>query len=272
MKINDINILDFPQKTYQTISSWEYKNDEFIEKSREICKEIDLKVFINNQKLLSIICYPTDLWPLVVGYLSTEGILTDLKNIQSVEWNQTELEVKIEGCFNHELIQKWRTNKHLLSGCGKALSSYLNLQGGLNSDSDINFTLSANSLLERMSEMLNYSTIHKKTHGVHTCALSDGNKLIYIAEDIGRHNALDKVVGKALIHKDTLHNKVLLCTGRFSSEMALKAISQKIPIIISRSAITLHTLELAKKANITVIGYAWGEDFEIFSHPKRIIH
>ena len=113
--------------------------------------------------------------------------------------------------------------------------------------------------------------LFKTTGGVHSAALADSEKLLYFHEDIGRHNAVDKIIGECLLNSTTTDDKGLFTSGRLSSEILLKAAKLKIQLIVSRAAPTSLSIELAETLNITLIGFVRGRRMNIYSHPWRII-
>ncbi|MBP2664421.1 MAG: fdhD, partial [Firmicutes bacterium] len=119
-------------------------------------------------------------------------------------------------------------------------------------------------LLEAMSETF------RLTGGVHGGAMAAEGKLIYWSQDVGRHNVFDKLYGRCLLDGISTHNKVLVFSGRVSSEIVLKVSKMNIPIIIARSAPTTLALDMAEELGVTVIGFARGERLNIYTHSERI--
>jgi len=123
-------------------------------------------------------------------------------------------------------------------------------------------------LVERLFES---QDLYKKTGGVHTSILTDGDRIILSAEDVGRHNSLDKIAGLYLLGEAEFRNKILLSTGRISSDMLQKAARIGAAIVISRTSPTSMSVELADRWGITLIGYARRDRFNLYTHPMRII-
>jgi FdhD protein len=113
--------------------------------------------------------------------------------------------------------------------------------------------------------------LYNEVRGVHTSALSDGQELLLVAQDVGRHNTIDRLWGQALQRGMSTEGGILLASGRISSEMINKAAKMKIPLIISRTSPTSMSVELGRAWNITVIGYARGNQFRVYSAPERIV-
>ena len=114
------------------------------------------------------------------------------------------------------------------------------------------------------------SVLYRTTGCIHASALANENEILFIAEDVGRHNAVDKVIGWALLNKIPFEGKIIIVSGRISSEMALKTAKWKIPIIVSRTAPTSLAVEISEKAGLTVIGFLRGNRFNIYTHPERV--
>ena len=115
------------------------------------------------------------------------------------------------------------------------------------------------------------SAVFKETGGVHISALCDNKKIIFFNEDIGRHNTVDKIIGKSLEKKISLKNKIILTSGRLSSEMVLKAAKQQIPLIASKSAPTELAVKLAKNLGMTLVGFVRSGRVNVYCGEKRVL-
>lgn len=120
------------------------------------------------------------------------------------------------------------------------------------------------TILDLMHNFNSISTLFKDTGGVHTCGLADSTSILKVADDIGRHNALDKIIGWSIMNHLTLSNKILLTTGRISSDIISKMIRASIPLIVSRSAPTSYALEMANDYSIQIIGFARGQRMNVY--------
>jgi FdhD protein len=121
-----------------------------------------------------------------------------------------------------------------------------------------------------MDQLLQAQEIYRQARGVHCSALGNGRKLVVQAEDIGRHNTLDKLAGKLLLDPVEISPKILLTTGRISSEMMNKAIRLQAEVVLSRTSPTTSSIALAEQAGITLIGYARRTQMFVYSHPERL--
>jgi FdhD protein len=135
---------------------------------------------------------------------------------------------------------------------------------------NINLTLQPEEI-ERFFEMLlEAQVLYRKTGGVHTSILSDGSKTLVSAEDIGRHNTLDKIAGLCLMNGIWPQTRILMTTGRISSEMLQKAANLNVPILISRTSPSSLSIEMAERYGITLIGYARRQRFNVYSNSQRV--
>jgi FdhD protein len=121
-----------------------------------------------------------------------------------------------------------------------------------------------------MRSLQDKAAMFKETGGVHSAAVADLDRIIFFCEDIGRHNAVDKIAGQCLVDGVSLEDKVLITSGRLSSEMLLKAAKLQLPLLISRSAPTSLSIELAEALNITLVGFVRGRRMNIYTHAWRV--
>ena len=121
-----------------------------------------------------------------------------------------------------------------------------------------------------MTKFRTISTIYLETGGVHSAALSDGKDLLLFSEDIGRHNAVDKLIGKAFLQGISIENKVLFTSGRVTSEIVTKAGRNRFPILVSRAAASCMAISYAEDMGITLVGFARGDRMNIYTWPNRV--
>jgi FdhD protein len=121
-----------------------------------------------------------------------------------------------------------------------------------------------------MDLMQRSGALYGRAWGLHTSALSDGEVLLAVAQDVGRHNTIDKVWGECLRRSISTENKMLLSTGRISAEMLSKAARMRVPVVASRSSPTSLSLPLAEAWGITLIGYVRGQRMDVYTHPQRV--
>ena len=209
-------------------------------------------------------CTPKSLKELAIGFLHSESIIEKIEDIRDIVVYEEKGYVDIE-LNNRELLDKKNNKKRIVtSGCGKSSIYYdeldkLTLNKGYKND-DINHSL----IPIIMNQFNKKSNLFEETGGVHSVALSDLNEIIFFEEDIGRHNALDKIIGRCLENNINIDDKVILTSGRITSEIVLKCAKLNINSIVSRSAATNVAIDLANILNIKLIGFARGKKMNIY--------
>ncbi|MEW6425823.1 MAG: formate dehydrogenase accessory sulfurtransferase FdhD, partial [Bacillota bacterium] len=160
---------------------------------------------------------------------------------------------------------KLPTLRTLTSGCGGGATFKTQ---GERIDSDL--VVTPTEVLSLMKQLQEKMELYRLSGGVHTSALADPKNLLVVAEDIGRHNTLDKIQGECLARGLSTRDRLLLTTGRVSSEMLLKAAKMQVPIVVSRHSPTGRAVSLARELGIALVGYARGSRFLVYSHPERL--
>ena len=161
--------------------------------------------------------------------------------------------------------------KTITSGCGRGITftdtaSLKNLP-----PNKTLITVSPEEIQNLLKEFRSISELFMQTGGVHSAALADRQKIHLFAEDIGRHNAVDKLIGKAFLEGIPVEDKILLSSGRISGEIMTKVIRNRLPIMISRTAPTCMAITYAEDHGITLIGFARGNRMNIYTHPQRVV-
>ena len=233
--------------------------------------EKPLTLFLNHQELTTMICSPGAYEELSVGFLLSEGIVQERSDIRSISCREEEGLVWIETSKPTPQISNFLRRQ--LTGCcrkGRTGLYFINDSRQLEAvQSDVVF--GAEQLLVFINKLENKSDNYKRTHGLHEAALADHSGLLYMYEDIGRHNAVDKVFGKAFLEEINMDDKCLLLSGRIASEILIKAVRSKVSFILSRSVPTELAIELAEELKITLVGFAREGRFNIYSHPERVM-
>ncbi|HEX77566.1 MAG TPA: formate dehydrogenase accessory sulfurtransferase FdhD [Dehalococcoidia bacterium] len=225
--------------------------------------EMALTIFVNGQELATILCTPTKLNCLIVGFLYSEGIISDMGQVMSLRVCQEEslAEVRLNRV---EFAVPGR--RILTSGCGGGLS-FAPQAPKVNSD----LTVTPAEVLSLMKQLHARAELYQFCGGVHTSALASRQGISVVAEDIGRHNTLDKIQGECLLRGIPTQDSLLLSTGRLTSEMLLKAAKMAIPILVSRSSPTERAISLAQELGVTLIAYARGDRLSVYSHQERVL-
>lgn len=248
----------------------------------QVVDERPLTVYLNDKEIVTLLCSPMDERQLAVGFLVSEGFLGDkgeLKDIildrdKGLVWVQTKgrKTPRKESVFNRRPPNKELSFKRLIgSGCGKAAMFYNAIDKLKRKTIVSKKRFLREDLFSAMDKFQRSSELFKSTGGVHSAALSDGKDLLVIKEDIGRHNAVDKVFGQCLLDDVSTKDKILLSSGRLSSEIVLKVQKREVPIAVSRSAPTDQAVKLARDLNMTLVGFARGKRMNVYSNDWRIV-
>ena len=248
-------------------------------------------MFVNGVEVVTFMATPRNLHHLALGFLASENLIAGLDEIASIRVNEAAdraywyipalglnetraMAVCEEGVGSIEVRltrAEFRLPPHriLTSGCG----------GGVTFDDlsreqtplDSKRTVRAAQIFSMMRELNAHAALYRECRGVHTSALGDGERLLSIAEDVGRHNTLDKIRGDCMMRGVATRDGILISTGRISSEMMTKAAKMQAPIVISRTSPTHLALQLARTWNITLVGYARGGQMQVYNGVERII-
>lgn len=251
---------------YSTASGWRAEDARVI-------TEHTVSLTVNGEVWMSFTCTPTDLEPLAAGFLFNEGIIQKKDEIASIYTCKQETNVDI---WLHRTVQRpdqWRRT----SGCtgGVTAVQAVDEEEALppisipQIHSDTRFAPA--QLLGGMDQLLQTQDIYREAGGIHSSALSDGEKLLVRVEDIGRHNTLDKIAGRMLLEDIHTDHGIILTTGRVSSEMMQKCARLGALVVVSRTSPTSQSIALAERAGITLVGYARRSQFFVYTHTERII-
>jgi FdhD protein len=161
------------------------------------------------------------------------------------------------------------TERILTSGCGGGITFRIDHRLFPRLASPLR--LSAEAVCARLAELLGAAVHYRRSRGIHGAALSDGERLLVVAEDVGRHNAVDKIKGEALLRGIPTEDRVLLSTGRISSEMLLKAARMGVPLVASRTSPTEMAVALAEQLGITVCGYVRPDGLHLYAGEAVVV-
>jgi len=231
----------------------------------EVVREQPLTIYVNGEKFLTLLCSPIDLEALVVGYLWMEKIIGGLDEIRHVEVSPVDgrAEVTLAGPVTLP------TERILTSGCGGGITFRIDHRLFPRLASTLRVRPETLSL--RMKDLFAAAVHYKTSRGIHGAALTDGERLLVVAEDVGRHNAVDKVKGAALRQGIPTEDRILLSTGRISSEMLLKAARMGVPLVASRTSPTEMAVALAEQLNITVCGYVRTDGLNLYAGHALVL-
>jgi FdhD protein len=233
--------------------------------------EIRFTIFVQERELVTLMCSPWQLRALVVGFLYLEGLIESVDDLEMV---RVCLEDRLAEVHLAHGFPDVPPRKILTSGCtgGVSFGKYLDQIEQFRVDDAVATRVAPTRLYAFMRELYERSHLYRQSGGVHTSifAEADGTSPRFVAEDIGRHNTLDKLQGMALLEGVPTHGGLILATGRISSEMLFKAAIMGIPVVGSRTSPTNLALAVAERLNITVCGYMRQGSMNVYTHPRRI--
>ncbi len=235
----------------------------------QIVSEVPLTIYLNEQEFVTLLCTPELTDMLAIGFLRSEGLITGIRDIKSLRVDVEQGFIFLE-TMGSKMPEKLYGKRTITSGCGKGTIFFNVLDSLKNAPITSSLFIKPKQLQTLLYLLQEKALIFKTTGGAHSAAICSPDKMIYFCEDIGRHNAVDKLVGLCLKNNISTHDKILLTSGRVSSEILAKVAKLRIPILVSRAAPTTLSIELAQKLNITLVGFARGSRFNIYSSSERI--
>lgn len=252
----------------KTRSIWRYSEENGWQAVDDLLvNEFAATIYLNGQELVTLLCTPEHLEDLAVGFLAGEGLLQRPADLEAVSADYRQGQVWVSGRVSPAAEDKTFMKRYLTTGCGKGTTFFNWEQTG---PLGRTLRLGPDEIEELMSSFQERSELFRRTGGVHSVALCRGREIVLYREDLGRHNALDKVIGCSWRQGIDLGECFLAASGRVSSEMLLKAVKVGIQLLISRSAATSLAVELAEQLGATVVGFARGGRFNVYCHPERI--
>ncbi len=249
------------------LSYWHFENQHWAYLQGKIITETPVDLSVNGERWITLMCTPTHLEALALGFLYNEGIIQSADEVAIVRVCDNGCNVDVWLNRSVPKPSHWRKT----SGCSGGITSQgsesypSSLQGY---SSEVTFT--PEEILNGLSQLYQAQDLYQTARGVHSSALGDGERLLIQVEDIGRHNTLDKIAGSMLLQKVFPPRRILFTTGRISSEMLQKAARLGAHALVSRTSPTVLSVRLAEQYGITLIGYARRNQFNVYAHPERL--
>lgn len=240
------------------------------EKDYFVAQEVPVTICINQTQVVTFLCTPQHLDELALGYLLGEGIVKKIDDIEEIQQDVKSGMIYVAAKEYNKTAVQTLGKRYLTTGCGGGTSFYSLMDRKQTSRVSVDHVFPLSQLQEAMRYVSSNSELYASTGGVHTCALFSGQKLLVIREDVGRHNAADKVLGWFYRRQLNPARTYFVTTGRISSEILLKVTKAQIPLVLSRTAPTSLAVKLARELNVTVIGYMRGSRANIYAAAERI--
>ncbi|KAA8676544.1 formate dehydrogenase accessory sulfurtransferase FdhD [Clostridium sp. MT-14] len=260
-------------KTFQIkVSKYDGKHSKVVDELA-IC-EYPLNIFVNGRHLTVLLCTPEKLEELTVGFLIFHGIIKSYDEVKSVKIDEkmgrAEVLLNCEDIDTSNYLKQVLPHNFNEQDSTEFFSHIMNsLKIGRIQNENVH--VKGEIIYDLMKKSLSYSDAFRNTGGVHCAALCDGYNIVSICEDIARHNAVDKLLGKAFMEGINLKDKILFVSSRVSFEMVFKIARFGVPIVISKSAPTYLSIKFAEALNVTLVGFVRERRMNVYTNPQRII-
>ena len=237
----------------------------------EVAREYPLTVLYNGEQLATLLCSPDDMENLALGFLYSEGLIAAKEEIRDVALDGERGVIRVETSSADALDRELFMKRVITTGCGRGISFYSFADLEQKHQKVVSAVkVTPAQILDLMKAFQSRSEIYQKTHGVHGAALCDASGILLFKEDLGRHNAIDKIFGHCLRGDIPLADRIIMTTGRISSEILFKVAKRSIPILVSRSTPTDLAVGLAGELGITLVGFVRGGHMNVYAETGRI--
>jgi len=246
-----------------------YEGERRTTKMDVVAREVPFTINLNGTEFVTLLASPEALEDLTIGLLFSSGLLKTADEVQNITIDEEKWLADVS-LVNRDVSSDLVFKRMYTSGCGQGTLFYNAIDILHRQKNESKLEVPRKNLLKLMAEFNSSSTGYKRTGGVHYAAVSDGKRIIEMRQDIGRHNAVDKVLGWGVLEEVNLADKIFLVSGRVSSEIVLKIQKTASPVLVSRSAPTNQGVRLARQTNLTLIGFARGQRMNVYSAPERV--
>ena len=235
-----------------------------------VAKESPLTIILNNREVVTLLCSPANSRYLAVGFLFSEGLLKSKDEIRKILVDDRRGVVRVETEGDEELAPDALFKRFITSGCGRGASFYSAIDAQDQVKVESRLKISTLEILALVHEFQHRSQVYRSTGGVHSAALCDISDILVFNEDIGRHNAVDKIFGACILDNIATDDHILITSGRISSEILLKIARRNVPVLVSKSAPTNLGVKLADDLGVTLVGFVRGKRMNVYTHAERI--
>jgi len=232
-----------------------------------VVAEHALTVHLDKKELVTLLCSPEKLEYLAIGFLCSEGLIKGKEDLKEIVLDEKQGLIEI-ATAEHANTAKDRESKRLIGSSGGRGISPPSLD---HHKVESTLTITPVEIFSLIEEFVHRSEVFEATGGVHSAALCDTQHILVFSEDIGRHNAIDKVFGECLLKALPTDDHIVITSGRVSSEIVNKVVKRNIPILISKSAPTNRGVELAADLGITLIGFVREGRMNLYTHTRRVV-
>jgi FdhD protein len=246
----------------QTHAIVRFENGRWHPTEGAVVREVMVRLHVNGNELARLMCTPHRLDWLALGFLRSEGIIAALTDVRLLKVCPSEMCVDV---WLHRSEFQPPARWTITSGCGGGITFADLSEAAEPLTADVRVTAG------QLSGLMGALQRTQETRGIHTSALAENDRLLAVVEDVGRHNTIDKLLGRCLSEGIPTENRILLSTGRISSEMLYKAARAGIPVVVSRTSPTSLSVALATAWNVTLVGYVRRDSLNVYSGQARVV-
>lgn len=236
-----------------------------------VVMEAPVNIFVNDNYVITLLATPEFQKELVLGWLFDEGVLQSLDEVTEIIDNQDIVNVNTKDPIEEERLRVVSVSRLLTTACGLSVSKFFSTISEVsNLYVKSNYKVKASNIIQMMQK-IDEGKLFRSTGGIHVAALFEEERFIGLAEDIGRHNSVDKVIGIGILNNVNFANSVLISSGRQPADMVLKAVRMGIPIVASRAAPIRSGIIAAEKNGVTLVCFVREQRMNVYTHPNRIL-
>lgn len=237
----------------------------------EIAIEAPVNIFVNEEYVITLLSTPQMQKELALGWLFTEDVLQSVDQIAHISTTQDTVKVTTHHPIEAQKLRAVSVSRLLTTACGLSTRKFFQvISQRAKAPIQLEYQVQADQLPALM-EYLNQSQLFQTTGGVHAAALCHAQQLLAVAEDVGRHNAVDKVIGAGIQAGLDFSTTILVSSGRQPADMVLKAARMGIPIVVSRAAPIRSGIIAAENAGVTLVCFLRDQRMNVYTHHDRIV-
>ena len=234
-----------------------------------VAREFPVTITLNGQELVTMLCSPKEMDCLAVGFLASEGLLKSRDEIKEILVDAERGVVRVKTTEDKSLGRDMFM-RVISSGGSRGASFYSPAASDKKVESTIK--VKAAEVIKLADQFQHYSELHRVTRGVHSAALCDNKSILVFSDDIGRHNAIDKIFGRCLLENITTNDRIMITSGRVSSEILHKMVKRDIPVVITIAVPTNIGVRIANNLGITLIGSLKGSrGLDVYTNDWRVL-
>lgn len=259
------------ESTTAIVKVQRFESGDMSEADEKVITESRVTVFLNGREIVRLLCLPDLVEELTAGFLCSECLIQKRDDIGEIVFNPRSMSVEVRLAGDRE-VQLSEAIRSITTGCGHGVTYVSPMNSPWFPPITATVKVTSDQVISTMRRIQKHSVLFHETGGVHSALAANAGEIGFAADDIGRHNAVDKVIGSMLrAGRTAAEFPILALTGRVSSEIITKAVRGRFPILISPSAVTSGAIQLGEALGVTVIGFARGQRFNVYSHPSRVV-